>query len=107
MNLPHLPFAERLLHVECDGEEIVCEITPLYSHFFIAHIRLPEINIALVAKAESAVDPDTPLDGKSIMRLSGECHVTRSRAPNARISGGEQADRPRVAGERYFPKNLQ
>ncbi|XP_040217131.1 tapasin-related protein [Rana temporaria] len=90
VNLPHLPFAERLLHVECDGEEIVCEITPLYSHFFIAHIRLPEINIALVAKAESAVDPDAPLDEKSITRLSGDLLVS-SGPPSQRASISKEA----------------
>lgn len=90
VNLPLLPFSERLLHVECDGEEIVCEITPLYSQFFIAHIRLPELNIALVTKAESAVDPDKTLDEKSIIQLSGDLLVS-SGPPSQRASISKEA----------------
>ncbi|XP_072280001.1 tapasin-related protein isoform X2 [Pyxicephalus adspersus] len=78
VNLPPLPFVERLLHVECEGEEIPCEFTPLYSKFYIAHIRLPEINIALVAKAESDVDPDQPLSEKSIIPLTADILISSS-----------------------------
>ncbi|XP_018408686.1 PREDICTED: tapasin-related protein [Nanorana parkeri] len=89
-NLPLLPFVERLLHVECEGEEIVCEITPLYSKFYIAHIRLPEMNIALVAKAGSAVDPDQPLSEKSIIPLTADLLVSSS-PPSQRASVSKEA----------------
>ncbi|KAM9324804.1 tapasin-related protein [Gastrophryne carolinensis] len=70
VNLPHLPYAERLLHVECEGEEVACEVTPLYTIFYIIHIRLPEVSLALVAKTTSEVDPDQPLGDKSIIPLT-------------------------------------
>lgn len=93
VNLPLLPFSERLLHVECDGEEIVCEITPLYSQFFIAHIRLPELNIALVTKAESAVDPDKTLDEKKYHTvIGGSPGVLRSTFTKGLHLQGSQAD---------------
>ncbi|XP_068114458.1 tapasin-related protein [Hyperolius riggenbachi] len=76
LNVPPLPFAERLLHVECEGEEAVCEITPLYSHFYIAHIRLPEVNIAIVAKAGAAVDTEQPLSEKSIIPMTADLLVS-------------------------------
>ncbi|KAM5140945.1 tapasin-related protein [Mantella aurantiaca] len=90
VNLPPLSFTERLLHVECEGEEIVCEITPLYSNFLIAHIRLPEINIAVVAKAESPVDPDQPLGEKSIIRLTADLLVS-SGPPSQKTSVSKEA----------------
>lgn len=89
-NLPLLPYVERLLHVECEGEEIVCEITPLYSKFYIAHIRLPETNIALVAKTESAFVSDQPLNEKSIVPLTVDLLVSSS-PPSQRASVSKEA----------------
>ncbi|XP_075071960.1 tapasin-related protein [Mixophyes fleayi] len=71
VNLAPLPFAERLLHVECEGEEVVCEISPLFSQFYAAHIRLPEISIAIVARTESTNDvSDQPLSDNTIVPMT-------------------------------------
>ncbi|KAM3914105.1 tapasin-related protein [Leptodactylus fuscus] len=56
VDLDPLSFAERLLHAECDGEEVECEISPLYSQSFAAHIRLPELSIAIMAKATLPIE---------------------------------------------------
>ncbi|XP_063818492.1 tapasin-related protein isoform X2 [Pseudophryne corroboree] len=71
VNLAPLPFVERLLHVECEGEEAICEISPLFSQFYAAHIRLPEISIAIVARATAANDvSEEPLSDNSIVPMT-------------------------------------
>ncbi|OCT71445.1 tapasin-related protein [Xenopus laevis] len=51
-----LPFAERLLHADCEGEEVGCEISPIYGEFYVAHVHLPELSISMMCKAEASME---------------------------------------------------
>lgn len=72
-------FAERLLHVECEGEEVECEISPLYSQIFAAHIRLPELSIAVLVKATKPIETSDQLaNDKIVVPMSVELLVSSS-----------------------------
>ncbi|XP_075698461.1 tapasin-related protein [Rhinoderma darwinii] len=79
VDLAPLSFAERLLHVECEGEQIECEISPLYSQLFAAHIRLPELSIAVMAKAMLPIEnPDEVANEKIIVPMRVDLLVSSS-----------------------------
>ncbi|XP_053549053.1 tapasin-related protein-like [Bombina bombina] len=59
VNLDPLTFASKLLHADCEGEEVVCEISPLSSahlnhQFYITHIHLKELSISMVTQPEKS-----------------------------------------------------
>ncbi|XP_053552752.1 tapasin-related protein [Bombina bombina] len=59
VNLDPLTFASKLLHADCEGEEVVCEISPLSSahlnhQFYITHIHLKELSISMVTRPEKS-----------------------------------------------------
>ncbi|CAN2391388.1 TAP binding protein-like [Pristimantis euphronides] len=71
VDLVPVPFAERLLHVECEGEEVECEISPLYSQLFAAYIRLPELSVAVMARATLPIDnPDQLANDKHVVPMT-------------------------------------
>ncbi|XP_056385836.1 tapasin-related protein [Hyla sarda] len=81
VDLAALSFAERLLHVECgdEGEAVECEISPIYSQLFIAHIRLPELSVAVMAKAALPIEaPDELANDKVVVPMSVELLVSSS-----------------------------
>ncbi|KAG9471083.1 hypothetical protein GDO78_015931 [Eleutherodactylus coqui] len=67
VDLAPISFAERLLHVECEGEEVGCEISPLYSQLFAAHIRLPELSIAIMATSTLPISAPEELANEKIV----------------------------------------
>ncbi|KAM8924727.1 tapasin-related protein [Pelodytes ibericus] len=68
VTLPALPFADRLLHAECEDEEVVCELAHLYTEFYVAHIRLPDLGVSILLRKElqtgdpSKVDEQLPAE---------------------------------------------
>ncbi|XP_044130374.1 tapasin-related protein-like [Bufo gargarizans] len=78
-DLAPLLFAERLLHVECEGEKVECEISPIYSQLFTAHIRLPELSIAVMARATVPIDrPDELANDKTVVPMTVDFLVSSS-----------------------------
>ncbi|XP_063289701.1 tapasin-related protein [Pelobates fuscus] len=52
VNFPPLPFAKRLLHAECEGEELTCELSHLYTEFYVVHLRLPDLSLSILLRVE-------------------------------------------------------
>uniref|UniRef100_A0A7D9NMD7 TAP binding protein like n=1 Tax=Xenopus tropicalis TaxID=8364 RepID=A0A7D9NMD7_XENTR len=65
-----LPFAERLLHAECEGEEVGCEISPIYGEFYVAHVYLPELSVSMMCQAEVSMEE------QDVLKEQGEKTVT-------------------------------
>ncbi|KAM4704387.1 tapasin-related protein [Rhinophrynus dorsalis] len=62
------PFADRLLHADCAGEEVACELSPLYGQWHIAHISLPELSLSILSRSE--MPPKEPsLDNRNIYTI--------------------------------------
>ncbi|XP_071986076.1 tapasin-related protein isoform X2 [Engystomops pustulosus] len=79
VDLDPLSFAERLLHAECEGEEVECEISPLYSQSFAAHIRLPEISIAIMTTATATItNPEELAEEKTVIPMTVDLLVSSS-----------------------------
>ncbi|XP_073540999.1 tapasin-related protein isoform X2 [Phyllobates terribilis] len=90
LDLAALSFAQRLLHVECEGGEVECEISPLYSQFFAAHIRLPEISIAVIAEATIPIaSPFELANDKIVVPMTADLLVSSS-PPSQRGSLSEE-----------------
>ncbi|KAM4033545.1 tapasin-related protein isoform 1-T2 [Anomaloglossus baeobatrachus] len=90
VDLSTLSFAQRLLHVECEGEEVECEISPLYSQFFAAYIRLPELSIAVIAEATKPTEnPGELADEKIVVPMTVDLLVSSS-PPSQRGSLSEE-----------------
>uniref|UniRef100_A0A8C5MW18 TAP binding protein like n=1 Tax=Leptobrachium leishanense TaxID=445787 RepID=A0A8C5MW18_9ANUR len=58
VSLPPMPFAKRLLHAECEGEEVMCELSHLYTEFYVAHLRLPDLSLSILLRTEPSGDGD-------------------------------------------------
>ncbi|KAM4603206.1 tapasin-related protein [Discoglossus pictus] len=86
VRLEPLPFAERLLHADCDGEDVVCEISPISSaqfssRMYMIHIHLPELSIAMVTRADTTNHPgmeDKTLQDGSMESLTVDLLVSSS-----------------------------
>ncbi|XP_069610206.1 tapasin-related protein [Ranitomeya imitator] len=90
VDLAALSFAQRLLHVECEGGEVECEISPLYSQFFAAHIRLSELSIAVIAEATIPIESTVELaNDKIVVPMTADLLVSSS-PPSQRGSLSEE-----------------
>ncbi|KAG8438984.1 hypothetical protein GDO86_005246, partial [Hymenochirus boettgeri] len=75
-----IPFGERLLHAECEDEEVSCELSPLYAEFYIAHIYLPELSVSMLCEAVMFTgEADLPESSKSLTLLTVNLVLSSSR----------------------------
>ncbi|XP_075468814.1 tapasin-related protein isoform X2 [Ascaphus truei] len=125
-----LPFADRLLHADCEGLDISCELSPLSPSglLYITHIRLPEFSITMVTRTEPTngmeedpIGQDHLLSDKSIISMTVDLCLSSSTPSqltplsldvslNCELSGdpeGVQAEwhlQKEGKGERLFPE---
>ncbi|XP_053307123.1 tapasin-related protein [Spea bombifrons] len=52
VNWSPLPFAERLIHAECEGEDLLCELSHLYTQFYVVFLHLPDLSISLLLEED-------------------------------------------------------